>query len=85
MKMDSLFEIAADDRHKLKQDWVYVRAVLKPKAAAPKAAAKPAAAKPAAAKPAAKPAAVAGDGDLSGDASLDDDIKGILSELGDLS
>jgi hypothetical protein len=56
-----------------------------PKAAAPKAAAKPAAAKPAAAKPAAKPAAVAGDGDLSGDASLDDDIKGILSELGDLS
>jgi formate hydrogenlyase subunit 6/NADH:ubiquinone oxidoreductase subunit I len=35
MQMDSLFEIAADDRHKLKKDWVYVRAVLKPKATAP--------------------------------------------------
>jgi len=35
MQMDSLFEIATDDRHKLKKDWVYVRAVLKPKAAAP--------------------------------------------------
>jgi hypothetical protein len=35
MKMDSLFEIAADDRHKLKTEWIYVRAVLKPKAAAP--------------------------------------------------
>lgn len=29
MQMDSLFEIATDDRHKLKKDWVYVRAVLK--------------------------------------------------------
>jgi hypothetical protein len=35
MRMDSLFELADDDRHKLKKDWVYVRAVLKPKAAAP--------------------------------------------------
>lgn len=35
MKMDSLFELADDDRHKLKKDWVYVRAVLKPKAPAP--------------------------------------------------
>jgi formate hydrogenlyase subunit 6 len=38
MQMDSLFEIADDDRHKMKKDWVYVRAVLKPKAAAPAAA-----------------------------------------------
>jgi formate hydrogenlyase subunit 6/NADH:ubiquinone oxidoreductase subunit I len=37
MKMDSLFEIAADDRHKLKRDWVYVRAVIKPRPAAPPA------------------------------------------------
>jgi hypothetical protein len=37
MQIDSLFEIAADDRHKLKKDWVYVRAVIKPKAAAPAA------------------------------------------------
>ena len=35
MRMDSLFEIADDDRHKMKKDWVFVRAVLKPKAAAP--------------------------------------------------
>jgi hypothetical protein len=35
MLMDSLYEIADDDRHKMKKDWVYVRAVLKPKAAAP--------------------------------------------------
>jgi len=35
MLMDSLFEIADDDRHKMKKDWIYVRAVLKPKAAAP--------------------------------------------------
>jgi NAD(P)H-quinone oxidoreductase subunit I len=35
MLMDGLFELAADDRHNLKKDWVYVRAVLKPKAAAP--------------------------------------------------
>ncbi len=34
MQIDSLYEIATDDRHKLKRDWVYVRAVLKPKAAA---------------------------------------------------
>jgi NAD(P)H-quinone oxidoreductase subunit I len=38
MRMDNLFEIATDDRHKLKADWVYVRAVIKPKAAAPTAA-----------------------------------------------
>jgi NAD(P)H-quinone oxidoreductase subunit I len=38
MRMDNLFEIATDDRHKLKAEWVYVRAVLKPKAAAPAAA-----------------------------------------------
>jgi formate hydrogenlyase subunit 6/NADH:ubiquinone oxidoreductase subunit I len=45
MQMDSLFEIATDDRRKLKQDWVYVRAVLKPKASAtPGSAAPPAAA-----------------------------------------
>jgi hypothetical protein len=37
MLMDSLYEIADDDRHKMKKDWVYVRAVLKPKAAAPAA------------------------------------------------
>ena len=34
MQIDSEFEIAADDRHKLKKEWVYVRAVLKPKAPA---------------------------------------------------
>ena len=44
MQIDSLFEIATDDRHKLKRDWVYVRAVLKPKAAAPAAPAAPVAA-----------------------------------------
>jgi NAD(P)H-quinone oxidoreductase subunit I len=38
MQMDSLFEIATDSRHKLKAEWIYVRAVLKPKAAAPAAA-----------------------------------------------
>jgi NAD(P)H-quinone oxidoreductase subunit I len=38
MRMDSLFEIATDDRHKLKRDWIYVRAVLKPKTATPAAA-----------------------------------------------
>ena len=43
LAMDALFEIADDDRHKLKKDWVYPRAVIKPKAA-PKPA--PAAAKP---------------------------------------
>ncbi len=42
MQIDSLFEIATDDRHKLKKDWVYVRAVVKPKAAAPAAPATPA-------------------------------------------
>jgi len=31
MDIDSLFEIAAFDRHDLKKDWVYVRAVMKPK------------------------------------------------------
>ncbi|MBE0713205.1 MAG: 4Fe-4S dicluster domain-containing protein [Candidatus Aminicenantes bacterium] len=41
MLMDSLFEIADDDRHKMKKDWVYVRAVLKPKASAPAAAPQP--------------------------------------------
>jgi hypothetical protein len=44
MLMDSLFEIADDDRHKMKKDWIYVRAVLKPKAATP--AAPPPAAEP---------------------------------------
>ncbi len=32
MRMDDLFEIADDSRHKLKKDWIYVRAVVKPKA-----------------------------------------------------
>ena len=31
-------EIADDDRHKMKKDWIYVRAVLKPKTATPQAA-----------------------------------------------
>lgn len=35
MQMDILFEIADDSRHKMKLEWVYVRAVLKPKAAPP--------------------------------------------------
>ncbi len=35
MDMDNLFEIADFDRHNLKKDWVYVRAVAKPKPAAP--------------------------------------------------
>ena len=39
MQMDHLHEIATDDRHKLKAEWVYVRAVLKPKAPAAPAAA----------------------------------------------
>lgn len=60
-------------------------AAAKPKAAAPAAAAAPKPAAKAAAKPAAKPAAVADNGDLSGEDALDADIKGILSELGDLS
>lgn len=55
------------------------------KPAPAKAAAKTAAPKAAAAKPAVKSAPVAADGDLSGEDSLDADIKGILSELGDLS
>ncbi len=42
MDIDSLFELAGFDRHDLKKDWVYVRAVMKPKAAD----AKPAAPKP---------------------------------------
>jgi NAD(P)H-quinone oxidoreductase subunit I len=37
MDMDTLFEIADFDRHNLKKDWVYVRAVMKPKPAAPTA------------------------------------------------
>jgi len=41
MDIDSLFEIADFDRHLLKKEWVYVRAVMKPKAAAPKPAATP--------------------------------------------
>jgi hypothetical protein len=41
MDIDSLFELADFDRHLLKKDWVYVRAVMKPKAAAPKPAATP--------------------------------------------
>ncbi len=38
MEMDHLFEIADFDRHNLKKDWVFVRAVLKkePKPAPPK-------------------------------------------------
>ena len=36
MEMDNLFEIADFDRHNLKKAWEYVRAVVKPKAAAPK-------------------------------------------------
>jgi formate hydrogenlyase subunit 6/NADH:ubiquinone oxidoreductase subunit I len=36
MDIDSLFEIADFDRHNLKKEWVYVRAVIKPKAAEPK-------------------------------------------------
>ena len=39
MDIDSLFELAGFDRHDLKKDWVYVRAVMKPKAAEPKPAA----------------------------------------------
>jgi formate hydrogenlyase subunit 6/NADH:ubiquinone oxidoreductase subunit I len=37
MDIDSLFELADFDRHNLKKDWIYVRAVMKPKPAAPKA------------------------------------------------
>ncbi len=37
MHIDSLYEIADDSRHKMKKDWVYVRAVVKPKPAAPPA------------------------------------------------
>lgn len=37
MRIDSLYEIADDNRHKLKKDWVFVRAVIKPKAPAPAA------------------------------------------------
>jgi len=48
MRMDSLYEIADDSRLKMKREWVYVRAVIKPKAAAP--AAPPAAAGAAAPK-----------------------------------
>lgn len=55
-----------------------------PPAAAAKAP-KPAAAKPAAAKSAAKAAKPASAPEPTGDASLDDDIQGILAELGDLS
>ena len=32
MDIDNLFEIADDNRPKLKKDWVFVRAVIKPKA-----------------------------------------------------
>jgi formate hydrogenlyase subunit 6/NADH:ubiquinone oxidoreductase subunit I len=46
MDMDILFEIADFDRHKLKKDWVYARAVIKPKPAPPKAPAPEAAPKP---------------------------------------
>jgi len=42
MDMDAAFEIAAFDRHNLKAEWVFVRAVQKPKApAAPAAPAAP--------------------------------------------
>ncbi len=37
MHIDSLHEIADDSRHKMKKEWVYVRAVVKPKPAAPPA------------------------------------------------
>jgi formate hydrogenlyase subunit 6/NADH:ubiquinone oxidoreductase subunit I len=37
MHMDNLYEIADDSRLKMKKEWVYVRAVIKPKAAAPAA------------------------------------------------
>jgi hypothetical protein len=36
MQIDALFETADDDRHKLKKQWVFIRAVLKPKSAEPK-------------------------------------------------
>jgi formate hydrogenlyase subunit 6/NADH:ubiquinone oxidoreductase subunit I len=42
MDIDSLFEIADFDRHNLKAEWVYVRAVTKPKPPAPKPDAPPA-------------------------------------------
>ncbi|MEN6311709.1 MAG: 4Fe-4S dicluster domain-containing protein [Acidobacteriota bacterium] len=38
MDIDSLFEYANFDRHLLKKEWIYVRAVMKPKAPAPAAA-----------------------------------------------
>ncbi len=41
MEMDNLFELADFDRHNLKKHWVYVRAVVKPKAAAPQPAPAP--------------------------------------------
>ena len=48
MDMDATFEIADFDRHNLKADWIYVRAVQKPKApAAPAAPAAPNAKAPA--------------------------------------
>jgi len=39
LAMDALYEIADDDRHKMKIEWVFPRAVIKPKAAASKPAA----------------------------------------------
>jgi len=36
MQIDALFETADDDRHKLKKQWVFIRAVPKPKSAEPK-------------------------------------------------
>jgi formate hydrogenlyase subunit 6/NADH:ubiquinone oxidoreductase subunit I len=36
MQIDTLFETADDDRHKLKKQWVFIRAVVKPKSAEPK-------------------------------------------------
>lgn len=44
MQIDSLHEIADDSRLKMKKDWTYVRAVIKPKA--PEASPPPAAAEP---------------------------------------
>ena len=41
MQIGSDYEIADDSRHKMKMEWVYVRAVLKPKAAPPSPAAEP--------------------------------------------
>jgi hypothetical protein len=43
MHIDELYELADDSRLKLKREWEYIRAVVKPKAPAPKPPAAPAA------------------------------------------